>query len=193
LELLESVAVICALASVVLLWFEHSGTYPLTIAGAFLYMYICYTSGIYADIAINACFAVTSAWGWIVWRRNKGEPGFAVEFLKPEQLAGYAGAVVGLTVVISFLLRRYTDSTVYIADALTTSLGLVAQVLVIRKKIENWYFWMAANVVCVPLYYSKGLYPSAALWAIMFFFSLSGLLLWLRKYRCEQALSHSGG
>jgi nicotinamide mononucleotide transporter len=64
-------------------------------------------------------------------------------------------------------------------DALTTCLSLVAQALLNWKKLENWYFWIAADVIYVPLYVVKRL----DLTAIVYVLFLSMCFLGLRQWR----------
>jgi hypothetical protein len=45
-----------------------------------------------------------------------------------------------------FFLHRYTDSDVAIWDGLVTALSLLAQYLLAKKKIENWWVWLAVNL-----------------------------------------------
>ena len=37
-------------------------------------------------------------------------------------------------------------------DSLTTVLSLAAQYLLCRKRLENWVFWIVADMIYVPLY-----------------------------------------
>ena len=64
-------------------------------------------------------------------------------------------------------------------DALTTCLSLVAQALLNWKKLENWYFWIAADVIYIPLYVVKRL----DLTAIVYMLFLSMCFLGLREWR----------
>jgi len=50
-------------------------------------------------------------------------------------------------------------------DSLTTALCLAAQYLLCRKRIENWWLWIAADLIYVPLYLQRHLPLTAVLYA----------------------------
>jgi nicotinamide mononucleotide transporter len=68
-------------------------------------------------------------------------------------------------------------------DALTTGLSLAAQYLLCRKRIENWYFWIVADAIYVPLYVSRDLPLTAVLYAIFLMLCVLGLVSWQRSIR----------
>ena len=68
-------------------------------------------------------------------------------------------------------------------DSLTTVLSLAAQYLLCRKRFENWFFWIAADVVYVPLYLSRHLPLTAVLYAVFLAMCLVGVREWHRSMR----------
>jgi len=181
--MVEAIAVGLILLSVFLLQREHILNFPTTIAGACIYVYICYSSGVYADMLINVYFAFAAVWGWYSWNSRPEHDPLQVSFLRRGQLLLAAVSALVLWAIISTILKNYTDTEVYYLNGLNASLGIVAQLLVIRKKIENWYFWMLANVVSIPLYFKLELYLTASLWLLMLGISTYGLVSWTRKYK----------
>jgi nicotinamide mononucleotide transporter len=75
-----------------------------------------------------------------------------------------------------------TDAAFPFGDAFTTSASLVAQWLMGRKKLENWVFWIAVDLVAVPIYFSKGLYPTTVMYLIFLGLATSGLISWWKSY-----------
>ena len=72
-------------------------------------------------------------------------------------------------------------------------LSLAAQYLLNRKALENWLFWMTADVIYVYLYSSRGLYLTAVLYAVFLLMCVAGLRVWLRAMREGGRGSSSGG
>jgi nicotinamide mononucleotide transporter len=75
-------------------------------------------------------------------------------------------------------LRRFTNSTVPMGDAITTAMSLVAQYMLGRKWLENWLVWIAADVIYVGLYGYKHLYLTALLYAIFIAMCIAGYRGW---------------
>lgn len=95
--------------------------------------------------------------------------------------AARAGRLVaGATWAVWSLLTRHTDSDVPTWDALTTSLSLVAQLMLSFKWIGNCVLWIAADVLYVPLYLHKGLTLTAVLYAGFVVLCAVGLRQWWR-------------
>ncbi|MGN6644381.1 MAG: nicotinamide riboside transporter PnuC, partial [Verrucomicrobiota bacterium] len=70
-------------------------------------------------------------------------------------------------------------------DALTTVLSLAAQYLLCRKRFENWWFWIAADVIYIPLYFSRDLPLTGVLYAAFLSMCLIGVREWSRNLRKE--------
>jgi nicotinamide mononucleotide transporter len=66
-------------------------------------------------------------------------------------------------------------------DSMTTILSLAAQYLLCRKRLENWLFWIAADVVYVPLYTSRHLPLTAGLYAVFLLMCIIGVREWSQK------------
>ena len=76
------------------------------------------------------------------------------------------------------LLDHFTDSPVPGWDSFITSLSVIATWMLARKIIEHWYLWMIVNAVAMILFLSRGLYPTAILYAVYFVMSFIGLKEW---------------
>jgi nicotinamide mononucleotide transporter len=64
---------------------------------------------------------------------------------------------------------------------------VIAQLLLMGRRIENWLFWLAVNTVAVPLYASRGLYLTAILYAIYWINAVVAWRWWRRLARQPQA------
>jgi nicotinamide mononucleotide transporter len=67
------------------------------------------------------------------------------------------------------------------ADGFLTAGSLVGQVLLSRKKLENWHTWIIVDVLYVALYVHKGLMLTAVLYAMFVAMAVMGLLAWRRS------------
>jgi len=88
---------------------------------------------------------------------------------------------------LCLLLDRATDSQVPVLDGVTTAMSLGAQWLMSRRVLENWWVWIAVDLVYVPLYLWKGLHVTAGLYAVFLLLCLLGLVDWGRELRARAA------
>jgi nicotinamide mononucleotide transporter len=112
-----------------------------------------------------------------------------VERASGRELALVGAAVALATVVLGVVLDRMTDSDVPWADAATTAVSLGAQWLMSRRLIENWWLWVAVDLVYVPLYVYKSLYVTAGLYALFLALCVVGLRHWRAELRAAAETS----
>lgn len=119
--------------------------------------------------------------GWWQWLRGG-------ERRAGREIRSAGGPTLGLLLVLllpvtwalTVVLARAGDSAPF-WDALTTALSLAAQWLLNTKRIENWYFWIAADLVYIPLYLAKGLDLTALVYLLFLKMCLVGLRSWRRQ------------
>ena len=79
-------------------------------------------------------------------------------------------------------MHKYTDASFAYADAFTTCASLVAFVLMTRRYIVNWLFWIVVDVVAIGIYFQKGLYPTAILYGCFLIMAIIGFYAWRKEY-----------
>ena len=160
---------------------QHVANFAVGIANNVLFVSLFLGAGLYADAGLQVVYIGLALLGWWWWVRG-GERGTGVVVHDPSAraLAGCLVAVAVLTGVLQWVLLTWTDSTVAGWDAVTTALSLVAQFMLSRKWIANWWFWIAADLVYIPLYAHKGLWLTAALYVLFLGLCVAGLVQWRR-------------
>ncbi|MEZ5953322.1 MAG: nicotinamide riboside transporter PnuC [Hyphomonas sp.] len=141
-------------------------------------------SGLYADAGLQVVYTGLALYGWYSWLYG-AEDHTALKVHNPTapQLAACLAAVVVIALAIQYGLHRFTGSTVAGWDAITTALSLVAQFMLSRKWIANWWLWIAADLIYIPLYAVKGLWLTSGLYAIFLAMCLAGLMEWRAAQR----------
>jgi nicotinamide mononucleotide transporter len=200
----ELLGFVTGLACVWLVVRQHIANWPVGIVNVLLLMVAFGTAGLYADASLQIVYVVLGFYGWWAWwRRGSGETG--VQQMGAQQTGSGETALgqeplhvrttsktewfwlalggLASTVVLYFLLRDELGSTVPLADAITTALSLVATYGQCRKLLENWWIWILADVIYVPLYAYKHLYLTTVLYVVFLTLSVIGLVTWTRDHR----------
>lgn len=179
---LELAGFVLAVGMVVCNWRVHPLAWPLAMASSALYGLLFLQYRLYATAALQAVFIAVAAWGWWQWLRGRGEDGRAlrVRRLGARGQALALLAVAGLWPPIAWVLLSFTDSPVAWWDALPTAGSLVAQVLLARKRVENWPGWLAVNLFSMGLFASQGLWLTVAVYAVFAAMSVVGWRAWSR-------------
>ncbi|MDR0757573.1 MAG: nicotinamide riboside transporter PnuC [Tannerella sp.] len=160
--------------------------WPAGVLMTLFYIYIFYAGKFYAEMSIHIYYMFASIYGWVRWRNDRAATGRVQIASLPRRRWWLLSAVAaGLFGMIAATLCACTDSPAPFGDAFTTALSIVAMWLLAHRFMEQWLLWVAVNAVSTALYFSRGLYPTAVLFAIYTAVSMLGYLKW-RKMRKEE-------
>ena len=171
-------------ASIGLAAFNRVATWPVGIVGCVLFGLLFHRSQLYADALLQVFFVATSATGWWHWRRTDLPP---VTRTAPGALVAMAVAGAAVTAGYGALLLHFTDAWAPFADSAVLAFSVVAQLLLMRRRLETWAFWLLVNTVSVPLFASRGLMLTAALYAAFWCNAVWGGWRWWRQWRQQRA------
>jgi nicotinamide mononucleotide transporter len=190
LSLFESLAAIFGVLSVILARYAHIGVFPTGLVSTLLYIYICLTAGLYADMGINVWYSLLSVYGWWRWSRpQSGQTERPVAWANNRLRIGSLLLFAGSWVLLYQLLLHQTDSSVPLADSFTTALAIAGMYLMAEKKIENWLVWIVVDVASFFLYLHKGLPISALQFAAFTGLAVWGLVGWINLLAQRQSPS----
>jgi nicotinamide mononucleotide transporter len=165
---------------------QNIWNWPLGLANNLLFMVLFTRSGLYADVGLQFFYVVIGAYGWWHWLHGGLDHGaLKVSRTPPAEALATALLMVSGTALVVFLLKRFTNSTVPVLDATVTGLSVAAQVLMARKRLENWWLWIVANLLSIGLLIYKQLFITAGLYAVFLVICVLGLVEWTRSFRKE--------
>ncbi|MCG2584218.1 nicotinamide riboside transporter PnuC [Massilia sp. TS11] len=148
------------------------------IVGCLLFAILFYGSQLYADVALQAFFIASNCLGWWQWLRGaEGKP-LPVTRVRLPTVAWMMPIGVLATGAYGWMLHRFTNAYAPFIDSAVLVFSIFAQLLMMRRKLENWLVWIAVNGVAVPLYLSRGLHLTAALYAFYFCYAIYSWRLW---------------
>jgi nicotinamide mononucleotide transporter len=159
--------------------------FPIGIANSAFFLVLFLAARLYADSGLQIIYIALGLIGWWQWiYGGAGHSRRRIERAAPRTLVACLLFVAAATCGLTVLLRAVNDVAPF-WDALTTALSLVAQFLLNVKKIETWFFWMAADVVYIPLYAVKHLDLTAIVYVLFLVMCLRGLVEWQRARGVE--------
>lgn len=161
---LEIAANLVTATSILLAGRNNIHTWWTGITGCLLFAALFYQNKLYADVVLQVFFVVTSVIGW--WQWNKGGLGGALP-ISHASFRKLAWAMpVGLVTTVGYgaLLHYFTDAYAPFYDSAVLVFSVIAQLLLMQRRIENWAFWLIVNIIAVPLYASRELNLTATLY-----------------------------
>jgi nicotinamide mononucleotide transporter len=178
----EILAVLFGVISVYLSTRENIWSWPTALVNVSLYFVVFYEAKLYADMGLQVVYFALSLYGWYEWLYG-GENRTELHVSRTRGSLGARLLLVGITAaaVLGTVLARFTDAALPYLDSATTSTSLVAQWMMTRKLLENWALWIALDVVYIGMFIFKGLYLTAANYAVYLVLAVLGHIAWKRS------------
>jgi len=181
---LEFIAVAFGIASVMFSRMENIWVYPTGIVNTTIYIYLSIIAGLYAEAGVNFYYTVMSVVGWVLWaRKREGEKVLHITRSSQREWV-IALTFFGLCwAILFFILKKFTDSTVPVADGFASAAAYTGMWLMARKKLENWLWWIVTNIASIPLYFVKGFVFTSFQYLVFLVLAILGYVEWRRKLR----------
>ncbi len=163
-------------------------TFPTAIGSVVLLGVVVMEQRLYSDAALQAFFVAANLYGWCNWNRSRATAGeVVVETMSASDRARWLLAWAAITLAWGATMHRLTDASYPWWDAGIAIASVAAQILMARRRLENWLIWIAVDVASVPLYLGKHLWAFAGLYAIYLALSVWGYFGWRRAMRMSAA------
>ena len=185
--ILEIIAVITGMLSI---WYSYRINilvYPIGMISLALYVFIFIKNGLYANAVINFLYFVISIFGWWNWLRQRttdnGQQTTDKGELKVSYLSKKENAItITILVILIFFINLFTTNDLSIRlDYYTSAAGLIAMVLTSFKKVENWFFYLVADIVLIPLCIYNGLYLTSIQYVAYTILAIMGYINWNKE------------
>ena len=165
------------------LWAFPVGLAAVTVQGVLFYQ-----THFPADATLQIFYFVALAWGWRHWVKDRGDaPELPVTVLSWRGRALTLLAAGAATVVWALTIGPWMHAVMPWRDAFIAAFSVAAQVLQVRKQIENWPLWVAVNLVAIVSYWSAELAYTAFLYAIYLGLAGVGWREWGREARTRKS------
>lgn len=183
---LEIFANVFNLISVLLARRNSIQTWPTGIIACVLFAALFFQVKLYADVSLQVFFIMTSFYGLWKWKFGSPEKSdLPITTLKLGVFVGLLILAAVLTIAYGSALHFWTDASFPFIDSIVLMLSIIAQLLLMGRKIENWLVWIAVNLVAVPLYASKELYLTSGIYFLFLLNAIWGWLTWQRLLKAQ--------
>jgi nicotinamide mononucleotide transporter len=188
--LLEPLSNVLNAASVVAANRNSAHTWWTGIVGAVLLAVVFAGVRLYADVTLMLFFVVTGAVGWWRWRFG-GEARTELPVTHATRRDAALTLLFVAVVVGGYggVLHAFTQASAPFVDSAILALSVAATWLLMERKVESWWLWIAADVLSVPLYVSKGIPVTALLYAGYLVNAVWGLAHWRTLARRDALLA----
>lgn len=195
LIVLEIIAVIFGLLSVLFSKKRNILVYPTGIISTIIFVYLLWINRLFGDMLINAYYTIMSVYGWVLWSKNSKALHVNISRTTHSDwlVSGGLALFSWLFVTSVYWAKPYINNHFSLngielgfehftwvdwTDIFTTSIFLVGMWLMAKRKIENWICWIVGDIISVPLYLYKGLVFSSFQYAIFTIIAILAYFEW---------------
>lgn len=186
----EVLGFVTGAVSVVLYVRQKVWAWPIGIANSFFWLLLFWQASLYLDSGLQVVYLVLGVLGWYWWLHG-GEPGeqLAVRRTRPREMAVLAAVGIVATAGLWWFDAEVAGSALPFWDASTTVVSLLAQYMLTRKLLGNWWLWILVDVAYVGMYTWRELYLTAALQPLFIVLCIAGLRSWTRSLAGDGAVA----
>ncbi|GAE86752.1 nicotinamide riboside transporter PnuC [Acetivibrio straminisolvens] len=151
------IGIIMAITGVICVVLTGKGkisSYVFGMVNTILYAYVAYGAKYYGEVMLNLLYyAPMNVVGWVMWNKHISAETKEVEKKRMkgfESIVVFLGSAIGIF-LYGLILKRIGGSLPFV-DALTTVLSVVAQILCVKRYMEQWILWIIIDVVSVYMW-----------------------------------------
>ena len=168
-------------ASILLAGRNNVHTWWTGIVGCGLFAVFFWEGHLPGDAILQLFFIAASVYGWWAWLRGgAGHERLPIRRAGARLTALSALGGLAFTTAWALLVARALGSAAPVLDSAVLAFSVVGQILLMRRRIENWWFWILVNTISVPLYVSRGYHLSAGLYVVYWVNAIVSLRHWRR-------------
>ena len=164
------------------IWFEYRASVWLWAVGFLMQtlgIVLYYQKGLYADCGMEFYYLSMTIYGYWKWVRGAAnKQALPITRFPRKLIIPWCALMLALWGIIYWLLITFTNSNVPMADSFTTALSIVGIWALAHKYLEQWFIWIAVDVVTCVLYFYKDIPFKGGLYALYVIIAIFGYKKW---------------
>jgi nicotinamide mononucleotide transporter len=186
MSVLEAIAALFGLVNIILIVRRSVWNFPAALIMVSLTGVVLWDARLYSDAGLQIFFFIVNLLGWVLWHRHKGAQGE----VKIDRL-GLSGQLAWVAMALSLIwgwgrfMATHSDASFPFWDASIAVLSICAQIMMTRRYINNWHWWIVINILSIGLYWQKQLYWFTGLYVVFLGMAIWGLVAW-REAEADQ-------
>lgn len=184
----ELIATLFGLISVYFATKENILTWGTGIINEIFLFILFFQVQLYADMFLQIYFFLVTLYGWYNWKSKSTKN-------KIEKISFRNRILLALIILLSTFVLGFIFSNIHLylksyfkiqatypfSDSFIMASSIVATILLAKKKIENWYIWIVNDIICILLYFKKGIYFLSIEYMLFLGLVFYGLYKWEKE------------
>lgn len=134
------------------------------------YVFLALEQRLYGELIEYAFYSITMAYGMFIWLRHYDNESSSVKARQLSPKTNLSISILtGVAILIVANILSRTDDTQPYLDSMSTVPAFIAQILMILRYREQWYYWLVIDVASIVMWANAGNWCMVAqfvFWAI---------------------------
>ncbi|MDX1346770.1 MAG: nicotinamide riboside transporter PnuC [Thiomicrorhabdus chilensis] len=179
----EVLATLLGIAYVVLATRESIWCWPAAFVSTLIYTFLFWEGQLPMQALLNAYYLLMAVYGWTLWRKHPNHKNDLTITTRPVHFhLTFIATGSLLTLLTAYYLENVIESRLPYLDAAVTVFSVMNTVLMARKILENWLYWLVIDAAAIALYWQTGYYVTITMFAVYLVLAVIGYLNWKRHY-----------
>lgn len=187
---IELIGILSGLLSVIFAAKIHFWTWIVGIINEFFLFILFFQVQLYADMFLQVFFFLITVYGWYNWRKEGDIR--EISMLSKKENSILLSLVAFMTCILGYFFSQihlffptlFKEAASFpFMDSLVMTLSVIATFLLAHKKIETWFYWLCVDIICVFLFYRRGIYFLAFEYLIFLLIVVVGLYNWKKQLK----------
>ena len=184
---LDIVTTVLGLAYILLEYRASIWMWAVGFAMQALGIVLYYQKGLYADCGMEFYYLAMTVYGYWKWiHGTASKEALPIRHFPRRLVFPWIGLIAVIWGIIYWLLITFTNSNVPLADSFTTALSIVGIWALAHKYLEQWFIWIAVDVVTCILYFYKDIPFKASLYALYVIIAIMGWWKWRKMMKYDK-------
>jgi nicotinamide mononucleotide transporter len=158
------IALITGVLGVILTIKQKIIAWPMALISICISIIAFYKARLFGDMFLNIFYFFSGIYGWYLWENKKNEVFKASYITKKMAIAMIF--ITSIQFILYYLILTYFKSDQILVEALLTACSFTCTIMMIKKWVENWVFWVIIDLSYVFLYIIKEMPAYALLYFI---------------------------
>lgn len=175
----EWIAASLGIGYVILAAKESIWCWPAAFASTLIYTLLFWQGQLPMQALLNVYYMGMAVYGWRLWRTDREDNEVLVISTRPGRFhIGFVVSGVILSLITAYYLEQVIGSRLPYLDAFVTVFSVMNTVLMARKVLESWIYWIVINAAAIALYFQTGYYVTIVMFMVYLVLAIYGYKNW---------------
>ena len=190
------IASVTGVICVVLCGMGRVSNYLYGTINVILYAYIAWKAKYYGDVMLNLLYYLpTNFIGWAAWNKHINAETNVVYKKRMTLKQDVLLTIISIVSVAAYAyILRLLGGNLPIVDSMSTVFSVIAQILMIKRFMEQWVIWIVVDVVSVIMWIAALSTEGASIavllmWAVYLANAVIMFVKWYRESRLQEKIA----